>query len=328
MAIEKVININFIGFWRNFNKEDNFFSNILRKRYKPVISDKPDFVIVSSLCKPFEYMKFDCVRILYSGEPLHPDFNAFDYVIGFDNISFDDRYLLFPYFLLNKEKAMSCIAPNKEIISSLLLNKEYFCNFIYSHESPNGERSKILDTLSKYKRVECPCTYKNNMPDNWKVQFTVDKVDFIKRCKFTIAFESFSHAGFLTEKIRDAFVGNSIPIYYGDPNVDKVFNEKAFINCNNFSSFDDVLQKVIEIDNDDDMYIKMISAPKYVKDDYVQIKYKELEEFLFNIFDQSPKNAFRRYKEFAAKAHEENLKEYMKIRENELLYRIVRKLCK
>lgn len=328
MAIEKVIKINYIGFWSNFNKEDNFFSNILRKRYKVVISDNPDFVIISALCKPFEYMRFDCVRILYSGEPLHPDFNVFDYAIGFDNITFDDRYLLFPYFLLNKEKALSCKAPNQESVKNILSNKEFFCNFIYSHESPNGERNQILETLSKYKRVECPCSYKNNMENNWKVQYTVDKIDFIDRCKFTIAFESFSHTGFLTEKIRDAFVGNSIPIYYGDPNVGRVFNENAFINCNRYSSFDDVLQKVIEIDNDDEKYLKMLSAPKYIQTDYVQKKYKELEDFLFNIFDQKPKDAFRRYKEFAAKEHEENLKDYMRIREVKLLYRIVRRLCK
>ena len=143
----KEIKINFIGFWSNFDKNDNFFSNILKKRYQVVISDSPDFVIVDPLCKPFEYMKYDCVRILYSGEPLHPDFNVFDYAIGFDQITFGDRYLKFPCFLLNKEKSLSCNALSRAEASSIISEKEYFCNFIYSHESPNGERKRILDVL-------------------------------------------------------------------------------------------------------------------------------------------------------------------------------------
>ena len=323
----KEIKINFIGFWSNFDKNDNFFSNILKKRYQVVISDSPDFVIVDPLCKPFEYMKYDCVRILYSGEPLHPDFNVFDYAIGFDQITFGDRYLKFPYFLLNKEKSLSCNALSRAEASSIISEKEYFCNFIYSHESPNGERKRILAVLSSYRRVECPCSYNNNMENNWKVQYTVDKIDFIRKCKFTIAFESFSHVDFITEKIRDAFVGNSIPIYFGDPTVGQIFNKEAFINCNDYSSFEEVLEKVIEIDSNDEKYIEMLSKPKYIHNDYVQTKYDELERFLFNIFDQKPSEAFRRYKQFAAKTHEESLKEYMKICQKKTLHRVVKMIC-
>ena len=328
MENHNTIKINFIGFWSNFDKNDNFFTNILKKRFKVIISDQPDFLFVSALCGSYEYMKYDCVRILYSGEPLHPDFNVFDYAIGFDNIVFDDRYIQFPYFLLNKEKAKSCIPVSFEEANEILKQKELFCNFIYSHESPNGERNHFLELLQKYKRVECAGTYKNNMENNWAVRYTIDKIDFIRKCKFTIAFESFSHKNFLTEKIRDAFVGNSVPVYFGDSNVGSVFNEKAFINCNSFSSLDEVIDKVIEIDRDDDKFIEMLVTPKYVQDDYVEHKYSELEAFLFNIFEQNPRNAFRRYKQFAAKHHENCLEEYRRIRENKFKYKIIKSIIK
>ena len=86
------IKIDFCGFWSSFNKEKNLFSILLSKHFNVEISDNPDFVICSNRGKPFEYMQYDCPRIMFMGENLSPDFTAFDYVIGFDYLEFGDRY--------------------------------------------------------------------------------------------------------------------------------------------------------------------------------------------------------------------------------------------
>ena len=41
---KKAIKINFRYFWWYFNPEDNLFTNLLRKDYNVIISDKPDYV--------------------------------------------------------------------------------------------------------------------------------------------------------------------------------------------------------------------------------------------------------------------------------------------
>jgi len=43
----KTIKINFKYFWEGFDPEDNFFTNLLRKQYKVVISDNPDYLFYS-----------------------------------------------------------------------------------------------------------------------------------------------------------------------------------------------------------------------------------------------------------------------------------------
>ena len=56
-----------------------------------------DFVICSNRDKSFEYMKFDCVRIMFMGDNLSPSFTVFDYVIVSDHLSFSDRYFRLPF---------------------------------------------------------------------------------------------------------------------------------------------------------------------------------------------------------------------------------------
>jgi hypothetical protein len=80
----------------------------------------------------------------------------------------------------------------------------------------------------------------------------------LKSYKFTIAFENTYQVGYTTEKLWQPFLANSIPIYCGDPNVTRDFNPKAFINCNDYDNFDDVIKRVIELDSDDELYMQML----------------------------------------------------------------------
>ena len=95
MAVErKVIKINFCGCGNEFKSNNNLVLNILKKYYIVEISENPDYVICGIGGNHFEYMKYDCVRILLMTENLSPDFTVFDYCIGFDYLDFGDRYFL------------------------------------------------------------------------------------------------------------------------------------------------------------------------------------------------------------------------------------------
>lgn len=45
---KKTIKINFYNFWGGLDKEDNFFTNLLRKKYNVIISDNPNYAFYSS----------------------------------------------------------------------------------------------------------------------------------------------------------------------------------------------------------------------------------------------------------------------------------------
>ena len=85
----------------------------------------------------------------------------------------------------------------------------------------------------------------------------------MRRYKFTIAFENASFPGYTTEKLADALVARTVPIYYGNPLIGQDFNTKAFINCHDFSSWRAVIDKVIELDQNDEMYKAYLREPPF-----------------------------------------------------------------
>lgn len=323
----KKVKLWFTGFWKSFDKKDNMFTQILSKKYElEITDDNPDFVICSPLGEVYEYIKFDCPRIMYTGEFLSADFNAIDYFIGYDDIQFGDRNFRFPLFLYNDNNGIynDSNTLTKDEAYKLFKEKDLFCNYIFGHDTALGKREEILYELMKYKRVECAGRHLNNMPDNQT--FTIrTKGELIKRCKFTIAAESVCYPGFTSEKIGDAFKSRTIPVYFGDPNVGQCFNSDAFVNCHNFENIESAVKRVIEIDQNDELFVKMLSTERYLEENYENRMYHALEEYLWRIFDQSKEEAYRRPRFYRAGWHETYLKEYNKFSRS-IPHRILRKL--
>ena len=156
----------------------------------------------------------------------------------------------------------------------------------------------------------------------------------MKESKFTISCESIVYPGFITEKITDAFCANSLPIYYGSSYVKKEFNPDAFIYLGDYSTLEEGIEKVIEIDRDDEKYISMLMQPKFISEDYYDTMVQGLRTFLFSIFDQNKDEARRRLGFYVQKHHEQHLSEYGQIfgtpeyKEWKLRSRIKRKIRK
>jgi hypothetical protein len=91
-----------------------------------------------------------------------------------------------------------------------------------------------------------------------------------------------------------ALVAKTIPIYWGNPNIHKEFNARRFINCHDYTSFEDVLKKVKELDENDDMYLQMVNEPFATKDyDFKSVR-DGFDIFLKKIIDQPKEEAKRR----------------------------------
>ena len=82
-----------------------------------------------------------------------------------------------------------------------------------------------------------------NLIGRFEGDWRKSKVDFVKDYKFTIAFENTQYRGYTTEKILHPFVGRSVPIYWGNPLVEKDIN-----NCN---GYEQDIDKIIGIDLND-----------------------------------------------------------------------------
>lgn len=282
--MKKKIKIKFVDFWKDFDHNNNEFIDVLNEKYNVILSDNPEYIFYS--CFGYEHLKYSCIRIFYSGECFTPNFNECDYAISFDYIEFGDRYKRIPLYKLFQYKSEFLSLYYRPQFNINDLNKKTgFCSFVYSNCFAQDLRTQIFEKLSEYKVVSSGGRYKNNVGGAVK-----NKKEFQSKHKFAIAFENTSHEGYCTEKLMEAFTANCIPIYYGDPLVSREFNTKSFINCHDYNNLDEVINKIIEIDQNEELYIEMQNESPFNDCN----KDNGLKDFLYNIFDQEYQHAFRR----------------------------------
>ena len=271
----KTIKIDFCGFWGSFKKNDNMFTRILSRHFNVEVSDNPDFVICSNRSKPFEYMKYDCVRIMFMGENMSPDFTVFDYCIGFDFLEFGDRYFRLPFaFYFDNAKPWVPEKLTGDQAREILANKKYFCNFVYGHPSSHGIREKLFECLNEYKKVVSPGSYLNNMGGGKTRCSWQEKHEYLSLSKFTIAGDSIHYPGFVTEKITEPFVYHSIPVYYGSSRIYEDFNTKSFVWCETENDLQKTIDEVIYLDTHEDALRRYYHISKRTPEFVKQIREK------------------------------------------------------
>jgi len=274
--MKKTIRIKFTGFAPYHDPHKQAYYRFLTERYDVVECEKPDYVIDGG--QSFHHLKYDAVKIQFDSENLVPDFNDFDYAVGSSELTFGDRYIRIPWFAFYPYFAD--IANRKTEPDAALLNRK-FCSFVVSNaEFGDPMRRKFFEALSKYKRVDSGGKYKNNVGGP-----IADKLAFCRGYKFNIAFENSSCPGYTTEKIMEAYVAQTVPIYYGNPHVEADFLPDSMIRVANESDIERAVEEVIRLDKDDDAYMKMATAPCLAKGDPAAYE-RDLETFLAHIFDQ------------------------------------------
>lgn len=299
------IHIHYVDFWKNFDREDFIITKLLRKNYEVCFDEKsPQYVICSHFGT--DYLKYNCIRILYLGEAKAPDFNVYDYAIAFDDIHFGDRYIRYPHYLLDEEKVNLAINKHK-YRDEYYLSKKKFCNCVVSNGSGAEERDSFLTALSEYKLVDSGGKYRNNLPDGKPVS---DKLEFQRQYRYSFAFENSAFPGYITEKITDAWAAVTIPIYWGAPDIIKDFNREAFINCNKMKNPEDLVKRIKEIENNPEEYLRIMKAP-IINGGRIEslLENNGLEEFLNSIIEQEYSHAFRRNSKYTmwGRAYEHHL---------------------
>lgn len=245
--------------------------------------DNPDLVIFFSDSRDFgqlsyritQYRKtygFSCFIIGLTGENTNFFFPGVDYGISYQPNSDKNYYmpLCFTKIIINQL--------NKHRIPNSI-DRQHFCNFIYSNSRTKRfkglqDRINFCKLLNRYKRVDCAgkslkntdrlseMEAKNSKSTDAKIKSRWEiKRKFMQDYKFSIAFENQQVRGYITEKILDAYLAGTIPIYWGSDNITEYFNPKSFINCHDYSSFEEVVDKVKEIDNNPQLFYQYINAP-------------------------------------------------------------------
>lgn len=330
--------IAFVDWWEGFDKHNNFITNALNHiiEYEVVEAEENreelDFLFCSIMSKNF--LNYDCPRIVFTGENYIPDFNLYDYGIGFDYLKIGDRYIRYPLYMAYYKDACHKML-NKKLQTPDAFERD-FCSMVVSNSiDADVYRDNLFESLSSYRRVASGGKYKNNIGMPEGVQ---NKEEFIKKYKFNIACENVSHNGYCTEKIVEAFAAGTVPIYWGDNLVENYFNPKAFINCNAFETMDDLIQCIKRIDADENAYMDMLNQPAILDvENQFEALDKEFESWLAHIVNQSKQDSYRRnLYGWSANNEKHNqeveiiYQEYLirqKKNEKNILRRILRKIC-
>jgi hypothetical protein len=257
----------------NYQIATNEILNVVADKFDFVESDQPEFIFFG----PYGNEVPDegpYTRIGYFCENIIPQLDICDWAFGIpaeDEVN-NPKYKRIQWHNLNPDDLIKKDVDADAIYSS----KSKFCNFLYSQPVPY--REEFCRQLSKYKKVDAPGKRMNNMPainnsqtDKWKA-----KQEFLSPYKFTIAFENYVYPGYQTEKLYDAMLCQSIPIYCGDPIVGQIFNTASFINAPDYMQINNsatvrFLEKASQLDFTDirPLYFK---SPK----DRVQRKLKSI----------------------------------------------------
>ncbi|WQX60312.1 fucosyltransferase [Helicobacter pylori] len=267
-----------------FKKNILYF--ILSQRYTITLHQNPnepsDLVFSNPLGSARKILSYqNTKRVFYTGENEVPNFNLFDYAIGFDELDFRDRYLRMPLYydrLHHKAESVNdTTAPYKIKDNSLyalkkpthqfkekhphlcaVVNNESdplkrgFASFVASN--PNApKRNAFYDALNAIEPVTGGGSVKNTL--GYKVE---NKSEFLSQYKFNLCFENSQGYGYVTEKIIDAYFSHTIPIYWGSPSVAKDFNPKSFVNVHDFKNFDEAIDYVRYLHTHPNAYLDML----------------------------------------------------------------------
>ncbi len=205
------------------------------------------------------------------------------YAIIQNNIK-DKNIFILPYFLQGYYYDMPKLIKRK---NKEMQSRKKFCVFVVSSNS-SRERVDFFKKLSKYKKVDSYGKVMNNMGDKIQKLNHLSNPVLFEEYKFVICFENDFSEEYITEKLVNVMFAGAVPVYRGAPNTGKYFNTKSFINFEDYGSYDKMIEKVIELDQDDEKYEKFLKQP-WLKEnkipEIIKNKEKELIKFYKKIFD-------------------------------------------
>jgi len=284
---KRKIYVKYMDFWPAFILKNFDVHKILLEKYEVIESDTPDYVIFSEFGGENYGIenRIDCVKLFLSIENRDPNFEITDYAIGIHYINNGDRYFRKP----TETHQLTALGNvyNATKLRGVGTSNRKFCAWVVSNGS-GSVRNQFYEELSKYKTVDSGGSYKNNVGGS-----VDDKLGFLKNYKFSICFENSKTAGYVSEKLSDAFEAGTIPIYYGDDTVLELLNNRSYIHVIDENDFKEKIDLIKKIDQNDTLYEEMIREKIVIDDSRYPKEVQKYKDFIYHIFEQDKQKAKR-----------------------------------
>lgn len=277
-----------LGFTDTNEAIANFFVTILSEDFDVVRNDvSPDYLIFGDRNFGNNNLMFNnkrCIKIFYTGENERPANYACHFAISFDHID-DDRHYRLPLYVIydfdNQHRNVTNTKDvNREPSDLIKKFKDKFCSFVVKNGACE-KRNYFFQRLNEYKRVDSAGPLFNNV--GYILQrgdgAVEAKMKFLNDYKFNLCFENSSHAGYTTEKLYEAYMFGTVPIYWGSTTIECDFNPKAFLNWHDYQDDDAFMEAIIEVDTKPELYEQMYMEPLFNSWKEPYNKYLDMNRF-------------------------------------------------
>ena len=276
--MSKPIRISFVDFWFDFDPENNFIRDTLES-FVPteIVRRNPDLLFYSVFGT--KNLGFMGKKVLINGEIHSQNYGRPDFSISYHESTNSSRLRL-PIWAWHSQPGL--LVPSSQRFPTA---GNHFCNFTYSN--PNCEfRNRFFLALDRMKSVDSlGAAFRSDTP-----RFLLDsrnsskwrdsKTSMLSNYRFTISFENVSEPGYSTEKLVDAFLAGSIPIYWGDPFVAEDFNIRSFVNLHNYQNYLEAIDAILELERDPQLMGAMRSEAPMSETQYSRYFNGQFETFL------------------------------------------------
>ena len=282
----------FTDMWDDFQADYNMFIlmmneagrhmkppvRVVGKTTKTLGEGKPNLILFGPFGDEWQKYSDDIPKVHYTGENSGV-INRKDIKlnIGYQHADFKDQdYLRIPLWMLEIDwfgadkarivnpKPLPIDRCTKVYPEDLAL-KQKFCAFVVTNPC-NEVRNASFHWLSQYKQVDSAGRLFNNIGDaifagRGGGGGELKKFEFLRNYKFCLAYENSSSQGYTTEKYLHAKAAGCIPIYWGDPKVERDFDAGGFIDARNFTRPEQLIEAVQKVDQDPSTWLRMYSVP-------------------------------------------------------------------
>lgn len=301
------IRLRYINLWRDetvFCLKKYIEYGFIKMGYN-IIEDNccefPDVVVTSVMGNPASLRQFDTKRtfiIVYTGENTESSiWNPWKYenivskyeigaYLGFDRDEGPRKFRV-PLWVIYHQLQNETSYAKKLVQSNHVVNDfKPICNrstsvTLISNHGGNFRQEFYNKCTNSNIVVKCPGKFKHNdshLKDiekraiGWSKRRDA-KVEYLSHYVFNLCPENSNTNGYCTEKIMDCVIAGCIPIYWGDDEHGKIFNQDRIIKVDNSkpNSLDDAIMTIKSMLDNKEYLNKFFEQPVFSKDAIVYI---------------------------------------------------------